>query len=34
MTAVGVIMVLGIYQRVFARIVSIAPWAPVEPSLS
>ena len=34
MLAVGVIMVLGIYQHVFARIVSVAPWAPIEPSLS
>lgn len=33
MTAVGVIMVLGIYQQVFARIVAVAPWAPIEPSL-
>jgi cytochrome c-type biogenesis protein len=34
MLAVGVIMVLGIYQQVIARIVSIAPWAPIEPSIS
>jgi cytochrome c-type biogenesis protein len=34
MMAVGVIMVLGIYQQVFARIVSIAPWTPIEPSLT
>jgi cytochrome c-type biogenesis protein len=34
MMAVGIIMVLGIYQQVFARIVSIAPWTPIEPSLS
>jgi len=34
MLAVGVIMVLGIYQQIFARIVSIAPWAPIEPSIS
>lgn len=33
MLAVGVIMVLGIYQQIFARIVSVAPWAPVEPGL-
>jgi cytochrome c-type biogenesis protein len=34
MLAVGVIMVLGIYQQVFARIVSVAPWVPIEPSIS
>jgi cytochrome c-type biogenesis protein len=34
MLAVGVIMVLGIYQQIFARIVAIAPWAPIEPSIS
>ena len=34
MLAVGLIMVLGIYQQVFARIVSVAPWAPIEPSIS
>jgi cytochrome c-type biogenesis protein len=34
MLAVGVIMILGIYQQIFARIVSLAPWAPIEPSLS
>jgi cytochrome c-type biogenesis protein len=34
MMAVGIIMVLGIYQQVFARIVSIAPWTPIEPSLT
>jgi cytochrome c-type biogenesis protein len=34
MLAVGVIMILGIYQNAFARIVSLAPWAPIEPSLS
>ncbi len=33
MLAVGVIMVLGIYQQVFTRIVSIAPWAPIEPGI-
>jgi cytochrome c-type biogenesis protein len=33
MLAVGVIMVLGIYQQVFARIVAIAPWAPIEPGI-
>ena len=34
MLALGVIMVLGIYQQIFARIVSVAPWAPIETSLS
>lgn len=34
MLAVGVIMLLGIYQQIFARIVAAAPWAPFEPSLS
>jgi cytochrome c-type biogenesis protein len=34
MLAVGLIMILGIYQNVFARIVSMAPWSPIEPSLS
>jgi cytochrome c-type biogenesis protein len=34
MLAVGVIMILGIYQQIFARIVSIAPWAPIEPTIS
>jgi cytochrome c-type biogenesis protein len=34
MLAVGIIMILGIYQQLFARIVSIAPWAPIEPALS
>lgn len=33
MTAVGVLMFLGIYQQVFARIVGMAPWTPWEPSL-
>lgn len=33
MLAVGVIMVLGIYQQLFARIVSVAPWAPIEPGI-
>jgi len=31
--AVGVLMVLGIYQQVFARIVGLAPWLPLEPRL-
>ncbi|MBA2519455.1 MAG: sulfite exporter TauE/SafE family protein [Chloroflexia bacterium] len=33
LTAIGLLMVLGIYQQVFARIVSIAPWTPWEPRL-
>jgi cytochrome c-type biogenesis protein len=33
MLAVGVIMVLGIYQQLFARIVQIAPWTPWEPTI-
>jgi cytochrome c-type biogenesis protein len=33
MLAVGAIMVLGIYQQFFTRIVEIAPWTPWEPSL-
>lgn len=33
MLAVGVIMLLGIYQRVFAEITRIAPWTPWEPTL-
>lgn len=33
MLAVGAIMVLGIYQQVFARLVAISPWVPWEPSL-
>jgi cytochrome c-type biogenesis protein len=33
MLAVGAIMVLGIYQQFFARIVEIAPWTPWEPNL-
>lgn len=33
MTAVGVLMFLGIYQQFFARIVGLAPWTPWEPSL-
>lgn len=31
--AVGCIMLLGWYQRFFARLVSVAPWSPFEPSL-
>jgi len=33
MLAVGCIMLLGWYQRFFARLVSVAPWSPFEPSL-
>ena len=31
--AVGVLMISGIYQQVFARIVGMAPWTPWEPTL-
>jgi cytochrome c-type biogenesis protein len=33
LTAVGGLMLLGIYQQVFARIVGLAPWTPWEPKL-
>ena len=33
MIAAGSIMLLGIYQRLFARLVEIAPWTPWEPRL-
>ncbi len=33
LTAVGVLMLLGIYQQIFARIVGMAPWTPWEPTL-
>lgn len=33
MLAVGAIMLLGIYQQVFARIVALSPWTPWEPRL-
>lgn len=33
MVAMGAIMILGIYQQVFARIVALAPWVPWEPQL-
>ncbi len=33
MTAVGALMLLGIYQQFFARIVGMAPWTPWEPTL-
>jgi cytochrome c-type biogenesis protein len=31
--AAGAIMILGIYQQLFARIVEVAPWTPWEPRL-
>ena len=33
MVAMGAIMTLGIYQQFFARLVSLSPWIPWEPSL-
>lgn len=33
MLAVGCIMLLGWYERFFARLVSVAPWSPFEPTL-
>ncbi len=33
LTAVGVLMLLGIYQQFFARIVGLAPWTPWEPNI-
>ena len=33
MTAMGLLMFLGIYQQFFTRIVAAAPWRPWEPSL-
>lgn len=33
MVAIGVIMLLGIYQQLFSRIAAVAPWRPFEPSL-
>jgi hypothetical protein len=33
MVAIGAIMVLGIYQQFFARVVAVSPWTPWEPSL-
>jgi cytochrome c-type biogenesis protein len=32
-SAVGVLMVLGLYQQFFARIVGMTPWTPWEPSV-
>jgi cytochrome c-type biogenesis protein len=31
--ATGVIMVLGLYQQVFARLVALSPWIPWEPTI-
>jgi cytochrome c-type biogenesis protein len=31
MLAVGLVMILGIYQQFFARMIDIAPWTPWEP---
>ncbi len=33
LTTVGVLMLLGIYQQMFARIVGMAPWTPWEPTI-
>jgi cytochrome c-type biogenesis protein len=33
MVAVGAIMLLGIYQQFFARIASVVPWTPWEPTI-
>jgi cytochrome c-type biogenesis protein len=33
MVAVGAIMILGIYQQLFARITGMAPWTPWEPTV-
>ncbi|MEZ4505455.1 MAG: cytochrome c biogenesis CcdA family protein [Thermomicrobiales bacterium] len=33
MVAVGAIMLLGIYQQLFARIASVVPWTPWEPTI-
>ena len=33
LTAVGILMLLGLYQQFFARIVGMAPWTPWEPNL-
>ena len=33
LVAVGVLMLLGIYQQIFSRIVGLAPWTPWEPTL-
>jgi cytochrome c-type biogenesis protein len=33
MLAVGIIMILGVYERLFTEIIRIAPWTPWEPTL-
>ena len=33
LTALGALMLLGLYQQFFARIVGLAPWTPWEPDL-
>ncbi len=33
MVAMGTIMLLGLYQQFFARLVALSPWTPLEPSL-
>lgn len=33
MMAMGAVMLLGLYQQFFARLVALAPWIPWEPSL-
>lgn len=33
MIAVGIIMILGWYERIFVEIIRIAPWTPFEPEL-
>lgn len=33
MVAMGAIMVLGLYQQFFARLVALSPWTPWEPAL-
>jgi cytochrome c-type biogenesis protein len=33
MIAVGAIMLLGIYQQLFARIAAVVPWTPWEPTI-
>jgi hypothetical protein len=33
MLAVGVIMLLGIYQQIFVRLAAVVPWTPWEPRI-
>jgi cytochrome c-type biogenesis protein len=33
MVALGAVMLLGLYQQFFARLVALSPWTPLEPSL-